>query len=542
MSSSRQEYINKYAPLAMEHMRRYGIPASITLAQGIIESANGKSTLAQTANNHFGVKGDFHGAYVLADDDHPNEHFKKYDNVNQSYEDHSQVLKSQRYQKHVGHLAADDYKGWAKGIKAGGYATSSKYVNTVVSVIEQNDLQRFDKMVMEQAKAEGKTVGTGDYRPTAAEAMAPEGTRSPSPSPSPNGLYSLPLERKDFMLCTSPFGNRNDPIVKGRTQFHKGIDVQCKYEKLMATENNGKVVAVNHNTNTGGGKSVTIEYNRADGSKCQVVYMHMSEIAVKVGDKVDAGQKIGVSGNTGTRTTGPHLHFEVKTVSADGSKRNIDPAAYIAEISQKGGLTQQLLRNGKDLLASYKASNPVPLETPATTQTTEEKPVETKPEEENLSPDAWMKKLLSSEDSGVGVANGDPVIEMAMTLFTTLMALALQIDNKSEEEQMQFVTDSVVSQRIDLTSLVPGMKSISVSLQDGTPVLEADNGSVQVRHVLTAAEQAKLQEALHNEALSAEEQRTAVTSVISGIVTQEQLRQNYQRAAEQQNETQSIRL
>lgn len=82
----------------MEQMRRYGIPASVTLAQGIIESASGKSTLAQTANNHFGVKGTYNGNYVLANDDRPNEKFKKYDNVGQSYEDHSKVLTANRYQ------------------------------------------------------------------------------------------------------------------------------------------------------------------------------------------------------------------------------------------------------------------------------------------------------------------------------------------------------------------------------------------------------------------------------------------------------------
>ena len=78
MTASRQAYIDKYAEYAMEQMRRYGIPASVTLAQGIIESAEGKSMLSRTANNHFGVKGEFNGQYVRADDDKPNEKFKKY--------------------------------------------------------------------------------------------------------------------------------------------------------------------------------------------------------------------------------------------------------------------------------------------------------------------------------------------------------------------------------------------------------------------------------------------------------------------------------
>ena len=404
MTASRQAYIDQYAEYAMEQMRRYGIPASVTLAQGIIESAEGKSMLSRTANNHFGVKGEFNGQYVRADDDKPNEKFKKYDNVGQSYEDHSKVL------------MAD------------------------VGVIEGANLQKYDQMVIEQAKREGKKIGTTDYRKGDVSATPATAVTA---KPTPNGLYSLPLKREEFMLVTSPFGNRRDPMDHSKTQFHKGIDISCKNETLLATENNGKVVGVNHNANTGGGKSVTIEYNREDGSKYQTTYMHMSSIDVNVGDTVNAGQKIGVSGNTGTRTTGPHLHFEVKTVAIDGTKRNIDPAAYIAEISQKGGLSQQLLHNGKDLLASYKAANPMAQET-----VTAQQQIDT-----NMSPDDWMKKLLSSEDSGVGLGNSaDPIMEMAMTMFTSLMALAVQIDNKSEEQKMQAATDAAISKSVDLTS------------------------------------------------------------------------------------------
>jgi hypothetical protein len=350
--------------------------------------------------------------------------------------------------------------------------------------------------------------------------------------PTPNGLYSLPLKREEFMLVTSPFGNRRDPMDHSKTQFHKGIDVSCKNEALLATENNGKVVGVNHNANTGGGKSVTIEYNREDGSKYQTTYMHMSSIDVKVGDNVNAGQKIGVSGNTGTRTTGPHLHFEVKTIASDGTKRNIDPAAYIAEISQKGGLSQQLLHNGKDLLASYKAANPVAQET-----VTAQQQIDT-----NMSPDEWMKKILSSEDSGMSMnPNGDPVIEMAMTLFTSLMALAIQIDNKSEEEKMQAVTDAAANRQIDLTSLLSQMKVCNLIITDNRPLLQVDNGTVNFTHEITNAEMIRLQQALGNSNLSEDDKRRAVASVVNGIVVSQQMSQNYQQGVDaQQNQEQSI--
>ena len=529
MTASRQQYIEQYAEYAMEQMRRYGIPASITLAQGIIESAEGKSMLARTANNHFGVKGEFNGAYVRADDDKPNEKFKKYDNVGQSYEDHSKVLMGERYQKYTRNLSADDYKGWAAGIKAGGYATAKNYVGTIVGVIEGANLQKYDQMVIEQAKREGKKIGTTDYRNGAVSATpAPAATEKPTP----NGLYSLPLKREEFMLVTSPFGNRRDPMNHSKTQFHKGIDISCKNETLLATENNGKVVGVNHNANTGGGKSVTIEYNREDGSKYQTTYMHMSSIDVNVGDTVNAGQKIGVSGNTGTRTTGPHLHFEVKTIASDGTKRNIDPAAYIAEISQKGGLSQQLLHNGKDLLASYKAANPVAQET-----VTAQQEIDT-----NMSPDEWMKKILSSEDSGMSMnPNGDPVIEMAMTLFTSLMALAIQIDNKSEEEKMQAVSDAAANRQIDLTDLLPHLKVCNLLIGDNRPILQVDNGTVSFNHELSNAEMTRLQQALGNNSLSDDDKRRAVASVVNGIVVSQQMSQNYQQGLDaQQNQQEAV--
>ena len=529
MTASRQAYIDKYAEYAMEQMRRYGIPASVTLAQGIIESAEGKSMLSRTANNHFGVKGEFNGQYVRADDDKPNEKFKKYDNVGQSYEDHSKVLMADRYQKYTRNLSPDDYKGWAAGIKAGGYATAKNYVGTIVGVIEGANLQKYDQMVIEQAKREGKKIGTTDYRKGDVSATPATAVTA---KPTPNGLYSLPLKRDEFMLVTSPYGNRRDPMDHSRTQFHKGIDISCKNEALLATENNGKVVGVNHNANTGGGKSVTIEYNREDGSKYQATYMHMSSIDVKVGDAVNAGQKIGVSGNTGTRTTGPHLHFEVKTVASDGTKRNIDPAAYIAEISQKGGLSQQLLHNGKDLLASYKAANPVAQETVAAQQQ-----IDT-----NMSPDDWMKKLLSSEDSGVGLGNSaDPIMEMAMTMFTSLMALAVQIDNKSEEQKMQAATDAAISKSVDLTSLLPNLKECRIMLNESNPLLQVNNGTVSFTHELTNAELTRIQQALGNANLSDAEKQRTVASVINGIVVSQQMSQNYQQNMEaQQNQQDSL--
>ena len=302
MTQSRQQYIDNYAEYAMEQMRRYGIPASITLAQGIIESADGKSTLANTANNHFGVKGSFNGNYVLADDDKPNEKFKKYDNVGQSYEDHSKVLTNQRYQRYVKNLAPDDYKGWASGIQKGGYASSKAYVSTVVNVIEGCGLQKYDKMVMNQMKNEGKQFWVASNPLTTGTTEKKVETKNTGMSLS-KGQYCMPVKREEFLLVTSPYGKREDPIQKVKTQIHHCIDIKTHNESVLATENGGKVIGVDNRTNTGGGKTLTIEYERPDGSKTQVQYMHLLRIDVKKGDTVNidyVGKKDGVAFEGGT--------------------------------------------------------------------------------------------------------------------------------------------------------------------------------------------------------------------------------------------------
>ena len=250
MTPSRQQYIEQYAEYAMEQMRRYGIPASVTLAQGIIESADGRSTLANTANNHFGVKGTYNGNYVLADDDRPNEKFKKYDSVGQSYEDHSKVLMAQRYRKHTAGLAADDYRGWAAAIQRGGYASDKRYVSTLVSVIEGAGLQKYDKMVMSPPRSQA--------------------TAAKNSSAVATGSHSMPVKRDSFMLVTSPYGNREDPLNKGTMQVHHGMDIKTNREAVLATESKGTVVGVDHRTNPAGGKTVTVEYARADGSRVRV--------------------------------------------------------------------------------------------------------------------------------------------------------------------------------------------------------------------------------------------------------------------------------
>ena len=138
-------YIETYYPLAIQQQKEHGIPASITLAQGLLESAAGKSKLATRGNNHFGIKcHDWTGAKIYYDDDKRNECFRKYKRVLDSYEDHSAFLKNRSRYASLFDLKPTDYKGWAHGLKKAGYATDPTYAYKLISIIDEYELHRFD--------------------------------------------------------------------------------------------------------------------------------------------------------------------------------------------------------------------------------------------------------------------------------------------------------------------------------------------------------------------------------------------------------------
>lgn len=138
-------YIAKYHRLAQQHMHKYNIPASITLAQALLESGAGRSTLATKANNHFGIKatGNWTGPYICRDDDRPNERFRKYKDPKESYEDHSRFLLKPRYAS-LFTYSTTDYKNWAKGLKRAGYATNAHYAQHLIQLIESYRLYEYD--------------------------------------------------------------------------------------------------------------------------------------------------------------------------------------------------------------------------------------------------------------------------------------------------------------------------------------------------------------------------------------------------------------
>jgi flagellum-specific peptidoglycan hydrolase FlgJ len=148
------QYIKKYAPLAVLEMHKYDIPASITLAQGILESGNGRSQLASKSNNHFGIKCHvgWKGQKVYHDDDEKGECFRKYKFVETSYKDHSEFLSGRRRYANLFKLRKSDYNGWAKGLKKAGYATDKKYPKKIIKIIETYNLYEFDKFTKKDLK------------------------------------------------------------------------------------------------------------------------------------------------------------------------------------------------------------------------------------------------------------------------------------------------------------------------------------------------------------------------------------------------------
>lgn len=141
-----EDYIQKYKDVAIREMKLYGIPASITLAQGILESGAGKSKLAVKANNHFGIKchTEWEGKRVYHDDDKKNECFRAYKNPDESFRDHSLFLKNRSRYASLFEESPTDYKAWAKGLKKAGYATNPKYPDLLIGLIERYELHKYD--------------------------------------------------------------------------------------------------------------------------------------------------------------------------------------------------------------------------------------------------------------------------------------------------------------------------------------------------------------------------------------------------------------
>jgi len=160
---TRNLYFETYKEIAIHEMERSGIPASITLAQGALESADGNSRLARNGNNHFGIKchTDWKGKKIFKDDDSRNECFRKYSSVDESFRDHSDYLRSKSRYSFLFDLSITDYRGWARGLKKAGYATSPSYAAALIKIIEENNLSIYDRMTSANLKSPERARKSG---------------------------------------------------------------------------------------------------------------------------------------------------------------------------------------------------------------------------------------------------------------------------------------------------------------------------------------------------------------------------------------------
>ena len=164
-------YIKEFSGIAMEEMLQYGIPASITLAQGILESGAGAGELTLKANNHFGIKchTTWEGDTVYHDDDEKGECFRKYTDPKYSYRDHSLFLTQRSRYQDLFKLRKDDYVGWARGLRKAGYATDPKYPEKLISIVERYSLDQYDNQVLGKrvtvADVDDSKIGTYSVKP-----------------------------------------------------------------------------------------------------------------------------------------------------------------------------------------------------------------------------------------------------------------------------------------------------------------------------------------------------------------------------------------
>ena len=254
------------------------------------------------------------------------------------------------------------------------------------------------------------------------------------------GRYSFPLacdHSTDAMTVTSPYGHRQAPKV-GASTNHMGLDLRANYVPVLATEDNGIVVSVKNEGK--GGNVIRVEYARADGSKFQTAYMHLSQMNVKEGDKVSAGQPIGVSGNTGN-STGPHLHFSVKKVSVDGHSEQIDPSVYLAEIAVRGNINSKVLYGNNDLLVAHKAAvniEDVPFQDNSNMMLADLT--------QSNDPKDWLAYLMAG-DSMPSISNSaDPMGALIGSVFSGLLLMISQLDQETAQAE-PVKTDVVCRER-----------------------------------------------------------------------------------------------
>lgn len=408
----RVAFFEKAAPLAMEHQIKYGIPASVTLAQLAHESG-----WNMNAQSPFGIKTDGKGRkgvdYFVAHDDTPHDKFKKYDGIEAAFEDHSRLLVKGKPYVSLRTLGPTDYQSWTEGVKKCGYASDKEYTGKLNHYIKEFNLTKYDQQALEMAKQRG--VECGYAREVAGVRVTTVGGISLD---NIQGSWHMPLDGD--MRMTGDVG-------ENRTNHkHQGIDIGVPIgTPLYATEDNGVVTYTGKYG--GGGNCVIIKYQRPEGKYYEVKCMHLDTIDVKKGDIVNAGFVIGKSGNTGV-STGPHLHFEVRELQNKDDKEGklIDPKSYLAEIAVRGDIAASLKKDGVDLLPAYKAEYHLT-------------------EQNNLLAEEDKTKKRSMLDQLGQSAGGGDLVSMLFSLMVSKMFDVLALKEMAEAENRKKGNETEIS-------------------------------------------------------------------------------------------------
>lgn len=253
-----QDYINKYKGTAINEMIRTGVPASITLAQGILESGSGQSKLAMYSNNHFGIKckEEWTGDKTYHDDDRKHECFRVYRTAEESFKDHSDFLKNRPYYTELFDLDPTDYKGWAKGLKKAGYATERDYASNLIKLIEQNDLEEYsDEAIAMMEK--GQTYSTSN---TVTASIAKPNNSSNNQASNValfsdgEAMSNTSKEKKATIANTAPQVATSIGSVTG--QYPDGI-FKINATSVLFAKNGSSLFAIASNNNISYGKLLT---------------------------------------------------------------------------------------------------------------------------------------------------------------------------------------------------------------------------------------------------------------------------------------------
>lgn len=429
-------FFEQYAQMAMEQQQKYGIPASVTLAQCAIESSWGKSACALEDKNMFGIHAT--KAWVNAGKPYTERNdmgmvkFCVYNNVGESFEHHSRFLLENKRYKDCFNYASDDHRAWAYGICAAGYAyrpadDPNRYAKTIETIIRQNGLEQYDRQAIADAQLKGIAIG---YAKELSSGVSLNSTQ----------IYSFPLAG-DYLVMSDGYGIGPTGY---RSHSHNGIDLKASYQDVLATENQGVVVQVGRDSSSG--NYVVVEYNHADGAKWRVSYCHLNHVTVQQGDVVHAGQPLAVSGNTGN-STGPHLHLTVKYQKVGATTfKTVDPLDYLAEIAVRGQLTATVLRKGtgEELLASRKGKvDMVPISnkmleqqlTPQQYQNAQAGAVLAQQTGSNT-PNALLAYLMGqNRDSQYPEGSDDLFTGLISGLFSSVIGMALILDHSGNEHE-----------------------------------------------------------------------------------------------------------